>query len=93
MIDVLETNKLPSAAAGISVEARLQIAGKPTAEGASISPYVHWLPDDKVFICGLLFKHGCLSCNFGIMHWMWQFSEFSLHRTLIFIFYFFKINF
>lgn len=41
MIDVLETNKLPSAAAGISVEARLQIAGKPTAEGASISPYVH----------------------------------------------------
>lgn len=33
MIDVLETNKLPSAAAGIIVEAR-QTAGEPTAESS-----------------------------------------------------------
>lgn len=31
MIDALETNKLPSAAAGIGSEARLQTAGEPTA--------------------------------------------------------------
>lgn len=32
------------------------------ADGTSIPPYVHCLPDDRLFICGLLFKHAFLRC-------------------------------
>lgn len=45
MIDVLETNKLISAAAGICVETRLKTAGGATADGTMISPYVHCLTE------------------------------------------------
>lgn len=40
MIDVLETNKLRSAAAGISVEAK-QTAGEATAESSGRSRSIH----------------------------------------------------
>lgn len=45
MIDASETNKLISAAAGISVETRLQTAGGAATDGTMISPYVHFLPE------------------------------------------------
>lgn len=65
MIDALETNKPPLAAAGISVEARLQTAGEPSADGAFVSPYVHCLPDDRQSICGLPFEHALPSRSSG----------------------------
>lgn len=45
MIDVFETNKLISAAAGISAQTRLQTAGGATSDCAMISPYGHCLPE------------------------------------------------
>lgn len=70
MIDVLETNKLPSAAAGISVEAR-QTAGEPTAESCRLHSFHHMcLHHDKVFICGLLLNTFLLCAPYGISDWM-----------------------
>lgn len=53
MTDGLETNKLISAATGISVETRLQTPGEATADSTVISPYALCLPLEHSVILSL----------------------------------------